>query len=375
MLSPMEARGSIWAGTLRSLAAPRRIVPVLVVAAALAVTELGYTGSAAAAALDLALCLVFWLVGPASWRWLCAGRGSGESAAWGYAAYLTLGATVVGLGGGLGPRLLGLPFTFATDLGSLGVLAVLYLVGGWGLGRDIELEEGLVEERRRAERLGQEASRAQLLALRANLDPHFLFNTLNAIAEWCREDPLVAEAALLRLATMLRSVLAGVREPAWPLARELDLVTDLIELYRVRDPGRYAVDLALPDPLPEAAVPPMILLPLVENALTHGPAAGHRGTVRLSVVAQGDRVRVELRNPGPFRGRREGGEGIAMVERRLALAYGDAAHLVIHGEVGGARRGGEPGRGPGEPEEETATIVDLPRTPPFAGREGAGRDV
>lgn len=232
----MGSPRSLWARTLRALAAPRRLVPVLAVAAALAGTELAYTWSLEAMALDLGLCVLFWLVGPASWRWLC--TGSGARAAGGYALYLALGLAMVGLGGGLGPRLLGVPFTFVTDLGSLGLLAVLFLVGGWGLGRDIDLEEGLVEERRRAARLALEAERAQLLALRAHLDPHVLFNTLNAIAEWCREDPAVAEAATLRLATMLRAVLAGVKAPAWPLARELELVADLFELYRVRDPDR-----------------------------------------------------------------------------------------------------------------------------------------
>ena len=116
---------------------------------------------------------------------------------------------------------------------------MLFLVGGWGLARDIELEAGFSAERQRAERLAESAERASLLALRAQLDPHFLFNTLNAIAEWCREDPAVAEAATLRLASMLRTMLTGIRSATWPLATEIALAQSLFDLYAIRDRARF----------------------------------------------------------------------------------------------------------------------------------------
>ena len=95
----------------------------------------------------------------------------------------------------------------------------LFLVGGFGLGRDIWFEDRLARAEARAVALAREAERAQLLALRAHLDPHFLFNTLNAIAEWCREDGETAERAVLRLSAMLRTVLgrrARRRPGRWP---------------------------------------------------------------------------------------------------------------------------------------------------------------
>src|SRR5690606_2726574 len=118
----------------------------------------------------------------------------------------------------------------------------------------VELEADVTKERERAARLALEAERAGLLALRANLDPHFLFNTLNAIAEWCREDPAVAEAATLKLASMLRTMLEGIRAPAWPLATELALVRALFELHAIRDRERYVFRVELPEPLPDASV-------------------------------------------------------------------------------------------------------------------------
>jgi LytS/YehU family sensor histidine kinase len=245
------------------------------------------------------------------------------------------------------PLLAHVTWSFMTDPGSLAVLFVLFTVGGWGLGRDIELEEGLKEEQMRAEKLAVEAERAQLLALRAHLDPHFLFNTLNAIAEWCRDDPEVAERATLKLADMLRTVLEGVKTESWSLARELELLENLFELYRVRDSDRYIFTVDHVEPLPEAEVPPMLLLPLVENAIKHGPSAGHRGEVRISVESdEKEQLRVEIRNPGKYTGRRKGGEGLAMVEKRLALSYTGETRLELICEG-----------------EGTVTLLEVPGTP------------
>jgi hypothetical protein len=319
--------GSIAIGTLRALAAPRRAIPLALVLAAMLTSEWLATRSLPSLAVDASLFAAFCLVAPVSWRIL-------RSRAAGQAAYVALGAAIVGALGLALPRALDLPGTYVAEPYSLGVVLVLWLVGGWGLGRDVELEGGYVAERARAERLAIDAERAQILALRAHLDPHFLFNTLNAIAEWCREDPKVAEKATLELAAMLREILDAIREPAWPLEAEIALARRLFDLYEVRDRERYRFVVDVPDPIPDAHVPPMLLLPLVENAITHGPSAGHGGEVVVRVRTGGDGLDVEIRNPGAFTGRREGGEGIAIVERRIALAYGGRARLSLSGGDG-----------------------------------------
>jgi len=214
---------------------------------------------------------------------------------------------------------------------SLIVCCTLFLVGGWGLGRDIGLEATLVHERGRADAFEREAEHAQLLALRSHLDPHFLFNTLNAIAEWCREDGEVAERAVLQLSAILRAVLPGVKQPSWPLATEIELVRDLFALHLLRDPDLFTLDWQLPSPLPDVRVPPMILLPIVENAIKHGPASGHRGKVDFVVREEGDLLVVTIENPGPYAGPRPGSDGLPTVERRLELAYSDPAGLRIAG--------------------------------------------
>ncbi len=302
-----------FSATLRALAARRRALPSAMVLAALLSAEWLATRSAAALLVDLLLFASFVLACPASWRALGAPPRTGLALIAGHAAYVVVSAALVGAFGVLLPRALGLPGTYVAEPASVGLVLVLFLVGGWGLGRDIDLEEGFLAERHRAAALAVSAERAELLALRAHLDPHFLFNTLNAIAEWCREDPLVAERAIVQLASMLRAMLEGVQRPSWPLAAEVSLWGDLFALYAIRDKDRFRFSFDAPDPLPDAGVPPMLLLPLVENAITHGPAAGHEGEVSVRVRAAGASIEVRIANPGAYAGRRQGGQGIAVV--------------------------------------------------------------
>ncbi|MDC3959539.1 sensor histidine kinase [Polyangium jinanense] len=313
--------------TLRALAAPRRLVPILVMTVTLLVAQ-ARSGGSASLAVGVALCASFTLLAPVSWRAIAADRPTLLRVL----AYAALGAIVVFGIGGVIPRWLRLGPSFLTVPANLVSSLALYWVGGWGLGRDIDLEVRLVAQRERAERLEREAERAQLLALRAHLDPHFLFNTLNAIAEWCRVDGAVAEEAVLRLASMLRAILAGVRAEWWPLEQELALVRTLFELFRLRDPTRFTVVMELdPDaaPLP---VPPLVLLLLAENAMKHGPGAGHEGEVRLVIRRVPGALRITLSNPGAYAGPRAGSDGLPTVQRRLALAYDERARLSIRGE-------------------------------------------
>lgn len=336
--------------TWEALLAPRRAIPLAVVLGVTVAAEWSATRSLGWIAIDLNLVAAFCLVAPHAWRALCSHR-TGLALSAGTAGYVvTVSAVVLALGSLL-PDALSMRFPYILDPSGLPLVIVLFLVGGWGLGRDIELEAGFEAERDRAGKLAVEAERAELLALRANLDPHFLFNTLNAIAEWCREDPAVAEQATLALASMLRTMLEGIRPPSWPLATEVSLVRALFELHAIRDRTRYAFRVEVPDPLPDARLPPMLLLPLVENAITHGPSAGHAGEVVARIREDEGRLIVEIENPGAFAGRREGGEGIAMVERRLALAYGDGARLELTSEG-----------------ERTRTLLSMPRFPAIEER-------
>jgi two-component system sensor histidine kinase AlgZ len=308
--------------TLLALMAPRRLLPILVVCAPLVAAQSRFSRDPLGTPLALLMCACFVAIAPVSYRVLFPEGLDLSHGAIRLVLYGAVGAGVVLSIGVAVPRLAGIGHTFLTDRSSLAMSVAMFLVGGWGLGRDIGFEA-------RLSRMAKEAERVQLLALRAHLDPHFLFNTLNAIAEWCRQDGEVAEAAVLKLSQMLRAVLAGVKAPAWPLTQELSLVQTLFSLHQLRDKGLFALEQKLPSPVPPVMVPPMVLLTLAENAMKHGPSAGHRGTVLLQISEEAAGVRISIENPGAFNGAREGSDGLPTLERRLSLHYEGRAKFSI----------------------------------------------
>gem|GEM_PF-325322 len=316
--------------TVRGLLAPRRAIPIALVVVPLTIIQDAYSRDPLAVPLALLMCGSFLLVGPSLWRTLFPmDRPPGIGSAPRVLVYAAVGATLVlGIGRVL-PDLVGAGTTFLTTKPSLAVCVALFWVGGWGLARDIELEEHLERERARATALSREADHAQLLALRSHLDPHFLFNTLNAIAEWCREDGLVAEKAILQLSSMLRTMMTGIHATTWPLTKELELAQALFAMHAIRDPSLFTVTFDVPEPLGDVGVPPMLLLPLAENAMKHGPLARHKGEVVVRVTLVRDVVRIEITNPGAFRGPRAGGSGLTIVKKRLALAFPERATFTI----------------------------------------------
>jgi len=327
----------VFLDTWTAMSRPRRLVPILIVGAPLIVAQWWYTNSAPGTAVGVAMLLSFLALGPASWRVLFPSGRDVSVPVVRALIYAALGIIAIGGTGLILPKLLGVYGTFLTVDPSLAIMLGLFWVGGWGLGRDIDLEMQIAQEKARAAALQQQMEHAQLLALKNHLDPHFLFNTINAIAEWCQEDPAVAEAALLRLATMLRTMLSGITAPTWPLREELALLDDLLALHAVRDPDRFQVRREGWDAVPDLAIPPLLLLPVVENAMKHGPAAGHAGEVSVEIEVQDHFVVVQIENPGPYTGPRPGGQGIDMVKQRLALTWGRRASLEL-ADVGGRTR-------------------------------------
>lgn len=315
-------KNSVVRATLLALLTPRRLIPILVVCAPLVAAQSRFSRDPLGVPLALLMCACFVGTAPVSYRVLFP---EGLDLSHGAIRLLLYGAVGAGVVLSIGvalPLLVGMGHTFLTDRSSLAVSIAMFLVGGWGLGRDIGFEARLA-------RMAKEAERAQLLSLRAHLDPHFLFNTLNAIAEWCRQDGAVAEAAVLKLSQMLRAVLAGVKQTAWPLAQEVELVQTLFALHLMRDKELFTLEQKLPAPLPVVMVPAMTLLTLAENAMKHGPSAGHRGRVTLEIAEDPTGVRLAIENPGAFTGPRAGSDGLPTLRRRLLLHYEGRATLSV----------------------------------------------
>jgi hypothetical protein len=186
LLAEPAPEPSIIRSTLRALLHPRRLVPVLLVSATLVAAQRNYSRDPLAIPLAILMCLTFVVVAPVSWRVLFPDRIDLRHGGIRLILYGAIGAGVVLSIGVVVPRALGMGHTFLTAPSSVVVSLALFLVGGLGLGRDIWLEHRWLRAEARAQAHARDAERAQLLALRSHLDPHFLFNTLNAIAEWCR---------------------------------------------------------------------------------------------------------------------------------------------------------------------------------------------
>lgn len=190
-----------------------------------------------------------------------------------------------------------------------------------------------VERTRTRERL---LARARLEALRAQINPHFLFNALGAIAQLAHKDPGTAELAISRLADVLRTSLASDVETV-SLSEEIGTVMDHIELHRMLLASPLDLTVSVTPIAWAAQVPAMILQPLVENAVTHGLARMTSG-LSLSIKADAlrDRLVIEVSNSLPVEAHesRGLGLGLANVRERLAALYGDAGRLETSADNG-----------------------------------------
>jgi len=190
-------------------------------------------------------------------------------------------------------------------------------------------EHSAVAERRVLE--SQVSQRdAELRALRAQVDPHFLFNSLNSVVGLMAVDVPQARAMCLRLAEFLRDSLTLGAEVRIPLAREVTLAEQYLSVERVRFGSRLRVETAVEPAAADVRVPPLILQPLVENAVRHGVATLlEGGDIRVRASRLGPVVVVEVGNPYDPDGRARGtGFGMDIVRRRLAATFGDRAALT-----------------------------------------------
>jgi len=181
---------------------------------------------------------------------------------------------------------------------------------------------------------------AELRRLRMQLNPHFLFNTLNVISELGYEDPEAADRAITQLSGLLRKSLEENRQQEISLQSELEFLQDYVALQRMLMRDNLEVSMHVDPAVTRARVPAMFLQPLVENALTHGRPGKGSGTVRVSALREGNTLRIEISDDGPGvaasvldTGR--GGIGITNTQARLRYLYGNAAGLGLHNASGG----------------------------------------
>jgi signal transduction histidine kinase len=185
------------------------------------------------------------------------------------------------------------------------------------------------------EALQRQVTEAKMQMMQAQVEPHFLFNTLASVEHLIETDAPRAAAMQRRLIQYLRAVLPQMREsPAMTnLGREADMVAAYLDLMKMRMEDRLQVDVHVPEGLRSAAFPPMMLQPLVENAIKHGlESKPDGGSLRILADVANGKLRVSVADNGlgfgavPSNGT---GLGLRSVRERLALLHGERAQLII----------------------------------------------
>jgi signal transduction histidine kinase len=189
----------------------------------------------------------------------------------------------------------------------------------------------VADARSTADRLRASTSEARLQALQAQVEPHFLFNTLAHVRALYRRDPERGRRMLERFLDYLEAALPRVRQADTTLAQELELARAYLDIQQIRIGGRLAFSIEVPEEIRGLRFPPLMLLTLVENAIKHGIAPQTEGGA-IGIVARADprRLRIEVRDTGAGLSQAAGsGMGLANVRARLAALFGAGARLVI----------------------------------------------
>ena len=181
----------------------------------------------------------------------------------------------------------------------------------------------------RGRALSPALSEARLQALQARIRPHFLFNSINAVLSLIRQDPKRAEAVLEDLADLYRVLMADNRQLTL-LAREIELAKQYLSIEQLRLGERLRIEWDIADMPPDALIPPLVLQPLLENAVYHGiEPRTEPGIINIRIYGDGNQVRVLLRNPYRKESDHHGGNRMALanIHERLALHFDAEASI------------------------------------------------
>lgn len=187
--------------------------------------------------------------------------------------------------------------------------------------------------------LEREMTEARLQVLQAQIEPHFLFNTLANVRRLYAEDPTVGRDMLDSLIRYLEIALPRMRHGGSTLERDAELIESFLRIQQIRMGRRLAFGIDIPRRLRSCVVPPMMLMTLVENAVKHGIAPRPRGgLIRIAARVENDRLTLSVADTGVGFGSSSGvGIGLANISARLAAEFGDRARLSLeNNDLGGA---------------------------------------
>jgi two-component system LytT family sensor kinase len=222
-----------------------------------------------------------------------------------------------------------------------GILSMLVLyAASLAVSYVLDSRTRLAHQQTETARLNEQLSKAQLDALRRQIEPHFLFNTLNAISGLVRERRNDAAVSMIAgLSDFLRRLFENSTRQQVPLGEEVEFAQKYLDIQKVRFVEHLQFSVDVPRDLLLAQVPALILQLMVENAIKHGIAKrAQGGAIRIAASRSDDRLRVSVYNDGPAlqRDKAHSGIGISNMRTRLQSLYGDAFELSMQNrEPGG----------------------------------------
>jgi len=200
-------------------------------------------------------------------------------------------------------------------------------------------ESETIERQNRETVLEQQVTEAELRALRAQVNPHFLFNSLNTVADLIVRDPPRAETMTLRLASVFRHVLANSSRPLTTIRDEMEFLRTYLHIEETRFGDRLQVEFRVDPAVANEHIPSLLLQPLVENALKHGlgpkPETGH---LWISAQPAGTHVELRVEDDGLGLSKGPNGLGLTNVADRLSAMYHDQASITIEPRDSGGTR-------------------------------------
>ncbi len=189
-----------------------------------------------------------------------------------------------------------------------------------------------LERQAQQERMGRQLADAKLKLMQAQVEPHFLFNTLASVRQLAEGKAPEAADLTAQLITFLRGGLASLREESTTLGREFKVMQAYLEIMQTRMHERLVYALDLPETLKDLPVPPAMLISLVENSIKHGLEPSlEGGRIDISAAVERDRLRITVRDTGrgPDLAQSGGGVGLDNIRQRLRVLFSDQAHLVV----------------------------------------------
>ena len=219
-------------------------------------------------------------------------------------------------------------------LGEHDIVASVILILMFGMNLGVKGYFKSREDRKRLSELEHENLEQQLEYLRYQINPHFFMNTLNNIHALVDIDPEQAKGTIVELSKMMRFILYEGDKNGVTLSREMEFLRTYVALMRLRYTDSVSIRTELPPEVPERSVPPLMLIPFVENAFKHGISYRRPSFIDIRVRVEGDRLHfICLNSKAEKPNEEKGGVGLANVRKRLNLLFGGNYMLEIRDEA------------------------------------------